>query len=104
MRLIALVVTVVIAVIFAIQNTDLATVSLLWWEVRASLAVIMVLCVSIGMLVGLAVLAPLLYRGRDSARQLQRRLAEMEAVDAERKARSAQSPADVSATTHLDNR
>ncbi|GFE80705.1 hypothetical protein GCM10011487_27050 [Steroidobacter agaridevorans] len=104
MRIIALVVVAVFAVIFAIQNTDVATVSLLWWQVRASLAVIMILCLSMGLLVGLAVLAPLLYRRRNATRELQSRLAAMEANDIERKARTSHVPFDGAPATHPDGR
>lgn len=81
MRLVIAVLALLLAVVFAVQNTEVVNVSLLLWQVNASLAVIMVVCLATGLLVGLVALAPTIYRGRTAARRLRQQLAELDAVD-----------------------
>ena len=83
MRLVIAVLALVFAVLFAVQNTEVVRVSVLLWKVNASLAVIMVICLAIGLLVGLVALAPTIYRGRTDARRLRQQLAELDGFDGE---------------------
>jgi uncharacterized integral membrane protein len=72
-----LVLALLVAVVLAVQNTVVIDVSLLLWHFQASLPVIMVVCVVVGLLMGLLALAPRLYRGRKHARKLARHIAEL---------------------------
>ncbi len=84
MRLIISAVALLVAVIFAVQNTAVVDVYVLFWHLRASLAIIIALCLVLGLLLGFAALAPLIFRDRRSARQLETRLAAMEAENVQR--------------------
>lgn len=81
MRIAALIVVLLLAVAFAVQNTYAVDVSLLLWKMRASLAIVMALCLAVGFLVGLLAVAPSFFKGRRHARALERQLAALDAVD-----------------------
>lgn len=51
-------VTATIAVIFALQNAPLVTVSFLSWTTSGSLSLVLLITLAIGVLIGLLVLAP----------------------------------------------
>ena len=55
---------IVFAVVFAAQNADVVNLSLLGWNMDASLAVIIVLCFAAGALVAALALSPGIYRSR----------------------------------------
>jgi uncharacterized integral membrane protein len=82
MRIAALIVVLLLAVVFAVQNTDAVNVSLLLWKPQASLAIVMALCIALGFLVGLLAVAPSFLKGRRHARNLQRQLAKFDTIDA----------------------
>ena len=48
MRVAALIVALLLAVAFAIQNTAAVNVSLGFWKAQASLAIVMALCIALG--------------------------------------------------------
>jgi putative membrane protein len=48
----------VIAVIFALQNTMVVTISFLAWEITGSLSLVLLITLAIGAVIGLLVLAP----------------------------------------------
>lgn len=79
MRLIIYALVLLLAVVLTVQNTQVVDVSLLFWRPRASLAIVIALCLLLGLLLGLASLAPLIFRERRSARRLETRLADLEA-------------------------
>lgn len=79
MRLLISALALLLAVVFALQNTSVVDVSLFFWHLRASLAIIIALCLVLGLLIGFAALAPLIWRGQRTTRQLRNRLAAMEA-------------------------
>lgn len=79
MRLIVYALVLLLAVVLTVQNTQVVDVSLLFWRPRASLAIVIALCLLLGLLLGFAALAPLIFRERRSARKLATRLAELEA-------------------------
>jgi uncharacterized integral membrane protein len=78
MRIIALILLLVGAVVFAVQNAGMVSLQLLAWRLDASLAVIIVLCVAIGSLLTLLSLGPSIYRHRNSENRLRSRVAELE--------------------------
>jgi uncharacterized integral membrane protein len=78
MRLILSALALLLAVVFALQNTAVVDVSLFFWHRQASLAIIIALCLVLGLLIGFASLLPLIWRARREARRLQGRLAAME--------------------------
>lgn len=80
MRIAALIAVLLLAVVFAVQNTDAVNVSLLLWKPQASLALVMALCLALGFLVGLLAVLPSFLRGRRHARNLERQLAERDAA------------------------
>lgn len=77
-RLSLVLAVIVLAVVFAAQNADVVNLSLLGWNMDASLAVIIVLCFAAGALVAGLALAPGIYRGRSEQRKMSQRLAELE--------------------------
>lgn len=66
------------AVIFAVQNADVVTVDVLFWKVDASLAIVVALCVTAGMLLGALISVPRIYRMRTEQRRLRAQLAEVD--------------------------
>jgi uncharacterized integral membrane protein len=78
MRLILSALALLLAVVFALQNTAIVDVSLFFWHLRASLAIVIALCLVSGLLIGFASLLPLIWRARRNVRRLQGRLAAME--------------------------
>jgi len=48
----------VVAVIFALGNTDVVTVSFLSWHVEGSLALILLVAVAVGILIGILLMTP----------------------------------------------
>ena len=80
MRIAALILVLLLAVAFAVQNTDAVNVSLLLWKSQASLAIVMVLCLALGFLVGLLAVVPSFLKGRRRARDLERRLAKHDTI------------------------
>ncbi len=77
-RLGLLLAVIVLAVVFAAQNADIVNLSLLAWNLNASLAVIIVLCFAVGALAAALALMPGIYRSRAEQRKTSRRLAELE--------------------------
>lgn len=56
---IALVITVVILVaVFAIQNTEIVSVKLWFWEVQTPRALLILLCIAVGLFIGFLVPSP----------------------------------------------
>ena len=79
MRSIFVVILMLIAVVLAVQNAEVAAISVFWWEIRASLAVILVVSFTLGALAAALVFAPDLYRRRVRERRLRERIATLEA-------------------------
>ena len=77
-RLGLLLAVIVLAVVFAAQNADVVNLSLLAWNLNASLAVIIVLCFAVGALAAALALMPGIYRSRAEQRKTNQRLAELE--------------------------
>jgi uncharacterized integral membrane protein len=69
------------AVIFAVQNATTVTITVFFWRLQASLATIAAVCVLVGALGGLLVSIPRLYRMRADRRRLRTLLADLAAED-----------------------
>lgn len=69
---------VLAAVLFAVQNADVVTVDVLFWKLNASLAIVVALCVTAGALLGALISMPRLYRMRAEQRRLRAQLAELD--------------------------
>ena len=78
MRLVLVVLFMIVAVVLAVQNAHVVAINVLGWELRASLAVIIVTGVALGALATLLALAPKLYRQRKSERSLRARIVTLE--------------------------
>jgi uncharacterized integral membrane protein len=101
MRVAALIVLLLLAVAFAVQNTAAVNVSLLLWKSEASLAIVMTLCLALGFLVGLLTVAPSFLKGRRHARNLERRLAALDTQDSVSPSRKSARSADVAASADI---
>ena len=77
-RLALVLVAIVLAVVFAAQNADVVNLSLLGWNLDASLAVIIVLCFAAGALITAFAMMPSIYRIRTELRKTKLRVAELE--------------------------
>jgi uncharacterized integral membrane protein len=78
-RTILLLILMLLAVIFAVQNADRVAVDLLFWRLDASLAIVIALCVATGVLVGVLITVPRIYRMRADQRRLRAQLAGLDA-------------------------
>ena len=94
MRVAALIVVLLLAVAFAVQNTAAVDVSLLLWKSQASLAIVMALCLALGFLIGLLTVAPSFLKGRRHARNLERQLAKRDTLDSVSPSRKSATSAD----------
>ena len=68
----------VIAVIFAVQNTLIVTVSFLIWKFNGSLALVLLLAIAVGALISFLASSPTLVRGKWSLRSQRKRTNELE--------------------------
>jgi len=68
-----------LAVIFALQNTAVTTVTFLLWTFNGSLALILLLSLIAGAVVSILVSSPALIRDKLTIRNQKKRLAELEA-------------------------
>lgn len=78
MRIALVLLLLLTAVILAVQNAAVVTVTFVFWRVEASLAVIVALCFAIGAIGGVLAAMPRLYRMRAHERQLRAQLATLE--------------------------
>lgn len=78
-NLILALVLAIVAVVFALQNTQLMTVNLVVYETQGSTALILILTFGLGVLVGLISTLPSRLRARRRLRELEQRQGEMEA-------------------------
>lgn len=112
MRLLIVLVVGVVAVVFAVQNVVVVPISVLFWRVEASLAVVIAVCVVLGALLGVLVSVPRILRMRTRERNLRTQLADLGAYDLDRQTASPENghrahpvePATPSSTTHSSNR
>lgn len=95
--LIVALVIAVIAVLFALQNSMLVTISFLSWEISGSLSLVLLATLAIGVLIGLLVLAPSALKKTFKASSQRKRINALEHEVSEHKAKVAelQKPAPV---------
>jgi putative membrane protein len=74
-RTIILLTLMLAAVTFAVQNADRVAVDVLFWRLDASLAIVIALCLTAGVLVGVLLCVPRIYRMRADHRRLRAQLA-----------------------------
>ena len=78
MRFFLVIVVVVLAVLFAVQNYSMVSLRFFVWHLDASLAVVIVACLAIGALVSALAFVPDMLRRRSTIRRLERRVRELE--------------------------
>jgi uncharacterized integral membrane protein len=77
MRIVLVLLLMIAAVIFAVQNATMVSVTVLTWRFEASLAVIVVVCLALGAIGGVLISVPRLYRMRAHEKKLRARLADL---------------------------
>lgn len=77
MRTIIAFVVLLLAVILAVQNAGVVTITILAWRAQASLAIVVGVCLTAGVLVGVLISTPRLRRMRADQKRLRTRLAEL---------------------------
>ena len=80
----------VIAVIFALQNTMVVTISFLAWEITGSLSLVLLVTLAIGAVIGLLVLAPSAIKNSIAASSHRKRVGSLEKELDEHKAKVAE--------------
>jgi lipopolysaccharide assembly protein A len=85
--LIVALILITLAVIFAVQNTVIVTVSFLFWTYTGSLAIILLAALCAGALISLLFYLPSLTRDKWTIRTHKKRLNEMEASLADHKSK-----------------
>lgn len=83
MRLFISLTLIVLAVLFAVQNAVVVPVSVLFWEFRASIAIVVVISCVVGALACAIACLPVLYQRSSTLRTLQRRQKELETDNAD---------------------
>lgn len=76
MRFILILILLIAAIAFAVQNANVVTLVFFVWRVEASLAIVVAVCFSIGALVAALALAPSILRKRAETRRLRTQLHE----------------------------
>ena len=76
--LIAAIVLAILTALFAIQNSTVITVSYLVWRFEASLALVLILTLGVGILIGYLATLPSSWRKSSQLRRTQRRQTELE--------------------------
>ena len=78
-QLIIAVAVAILAMVFALQNDSLITVRLIFWDLpNANLALVLVLTLMMGLVIGLLFMAPGIYRRNQVIASQKRRLLEIE--------------------------
>ena len=80
----------VVAVMFALQNSAVVTVTLGLWQFESSLAITLLLCLGIGALIAGLVTSPSLIGAKWTASRLKKEVDELKRIDAEKSQRIAQ--------------
>jgi uncharacterized integral membrane protein len=79
LRLIWVLLLLLIATIFAVQNSAVLSVTWLAWQAEASLAVVIAVCFAFGAMAAAVALVPGMYRRWNEIRTLRARVARLEA-------------------------
>ncbi len=67
-----------VAVAFAFSNPDVTTINLIWYEIRSPLAVVLIVTLLAGLLIGTLGAVPARLRHRAHIKRLEKRIAELE--------------------------
>jgi uncharacterized integral membrane protein len=80
MRQLIIAVTIaILAIVFALQNDNLVTVKLIFWDLpNANLALVLVLTLIMGLIIGLLFMAPGIYRRNQVISAQKKRILEIE--------------------------
>ena len=78
MRTVFILGLMLLAVIFAVQNAEVVSVDFLFWKLNASLAVLAAVCITVGVLLGVLIVVPRIYRMRADQRRLRAQLADLD--------------------------
>jgi uncharacterized integral membrane protein len=78
MRTVFILGLMLLAVIFAVQNADVVSIDFMFWKLNASLAVLAAVCITVGVLLGVLIVVPRIYRMRADQRRLRAQLAELD--------------------------
>jgi uncharacterized integral membrane protein len=70
----------IIAVIFAVQNTTTITVNFLFWTFQSSLALVLLIALSVGALISILASTPSLLRDKWTIRSHRKKVVELESV------------------------
>lgn len=77
--LIIILAILILTVVFAIQNVAAVPISLLFWQVQGSLALVLLVALVIGALIALLFALPSIYRNRREISRLRKEIASLEA-------------------------
>jgi putative membrane protein len=77
----------IFAVIFALQNTITVTVTFLFWQFHGSLALVLLVALGAGLVIGILAYSPSLLRTHMAGRRMKKQLTELETSLAEHKQR-----------------
>lgn len=83
--LIVALILAVFAIVFALQNTASVTLTFLIWNLKGSLALVVIVTLLAGVVITLLALAPALVRGRLRVRSHRKRVTELEGTLEEHK-------------------
>ena len=78
--LIAVTILSILVAIFAIQNATMVEISFLGWTLQASLAIVVLVTLGVGILIGYLAGLPSTFRKDKELRQHQKKVAELESV------------------------
>ena len=76
--LITIIILALVSVVFAVQNSEVITVSFLAWQVDASLALILMITLVVGVLIGYLAGLPSVWKRSAETRQLRRRVEDLQ--------------------------
>jgi putative membrane protein len=91
----------ILAVGFAVQNSDATTVQFLVWKFQTPLAVALLLAMALGALISLLASSPSMIRSKNAIRKQKKQVSELEASLKAEKTRLAEAEKQVTDTTAL---
>lgn len=78
LTLITIIILALVSVVFAVQNSGVITVSFLVWQVDASLALILMITLVVGVLIGYLAGLPSVWKRSSETRQLRRQVQDLQ--------------------------
>jgi uncharacterized integral membrane protein len=80
MRFALILLGMIFAVIFAVQNAAAVKVTVFFWQLEASLAIMVAICFALGAITAVLMMMPTMFRRRSDERRLQAKIADLEAA------------------------